>query len=227
MSKFLLLLIPFGFVALLLPSGVHADVPLIASYSLNQTAVDQTGNYGDIEIINAPYENGGVYLNGNYISGDPDSSAVITPSLTGMDIHSFTVSVDFKLGAWPATRRPILFGSSSWRWIGASVNKFGQLIFYYNGIDLPASTHIVSVDTWYTIVMIYDGTTGYLYLDGVEVSQKDFDIVYGTDREFVAHHGGNGVAFKGHLRNLNVYDGVAEALPTEQRSLGGIKALYR
>lgn len=46
------------------------------------TAADQTDNNPNVGIINEPYEEGGVYLNGNYLGSDPDSSKVLTPTIT-------------------------------------------------------------------------------------------------------------------------------------------------
>lgn len=227
MSRMMLIGIVYLSITLIPAAGFCEDATLICSYSLNQTAADQTGNFPDVEIINAPFEEGGIYLNGNYVGSDPDSSLVSTPDLTTLDFNSFSVSVDFKIGEFPTGQRPILIGGWGWRWIGVSVNYDGDLIMNYNSTYRPSSPPLISVDTWYTIAMIYDGTTGYLYLDGVEVDKVDYTLQHGGDRGFLTHHGGNGLAFKGHIRNLEVYNGVAEALPVEKRTLGDIKALYR
>ena len=227
MSKLLLLGFVFLSLTLIPTAGFCEEATLLCSYSLDQTAADQTGNFPDVLIINAPFEDGGIYLNGNYIGSDPDSSLVQTPDLTTLDFNSFSVSVDFKVGELPVGLRPILIGGSGWRWIGASLTNDGELILNYNSIYRPHSAPLVTVDTWYTIAMIYDGTTGYLYLDGVQVDKVDYTLQHGGDRNFLTHHGGNGIAFKGHIRNLEVYNGVADALPVEQKTLGDIKALYR
>lgn len=62
-------------IALLLPAGAALGqaVPIV-HYSLDQTAADLTGNYGDAGLYNAPYEDGGVYINGRYLGSDPEGS---------------------------------------------------------------------------------------------------------------------------------------------------------
>lgn len=211
-----------------LSAGIaQAEGTLIAYYTLNQTAVDQTGNNDDALIYNAPYEDGGVYLNGNYVGSDPDSSMVRTPPVTALDFSSLSVSVEFKICEWPVFNRPILFCGSSWRWMGATLTTNGQIYMNYNGYSGPTSAETVTPGVWQTLAMIHDGTTGRLVLNGVEVLSQDYVPNHNDDRRFVSHNGGNGRAFKGHLRNLRIFNGIEESLPTEHRSLGGIKALYR
>jgi hypothetical protein len=205
-----------------------ADGALLVNYTLDQTAVDQTGNYDDVGIINAPYEEGGVYLNGNYIGSDPDSSEVLTPQITLLDFSAFSASVEFKVGEWPASGyRPILICGRSWRWMGAKMNGDGELALLYNGLTTAYSTETASLDEWHTLALIYDGTTGRLILDGVELIAKDFTPNHGDDRRFVMHHSGNGIAFKGHVRNIMIYNGVEDSLPVESESWGSVKSIFR
>ena len=207
-------------------SHAEAQTTLIASYSLNGTAVDATGNNGPMELINTPYEDGGIYSNGNYIGGDPDSSFASTPSIAALDFAAFSISVDFKIAEYPPFRRPVIIGSPNWRWGGGSLNPSGTLNILHNDTEGPEGTQIVSLDTWHTLVFTYDGVTGSLYLDNEFVVSKDYNIVHGDHRFICATNGGNGTTFKGHLRNLNVYNGVLEVVPVAARSWGEIKTLY-
>ena len=227
MRRFLLPAFVFVSAASLLFGLALAEGTLIAFYTLDQTAADQTGNYADAEIINAPYEDGGVYLNGNYVGSDPDSSSVRTPNVTALDFAALSVYLEFKVSDLPSGGRPILFCGSSWRWMGASMNYNGQVYLSYNGLNGPYSSQTVSMDTWHTLAMIHDGTTGHLILDGVEVGVQDFVPNHHDDRRFVMHNGGNGLAFKGHVRNLRIYNGIEETLATEPSTWGDVKSLYR
>jgi len=181
---------------------------LLAAYSLDQTAADQTGHYADATILNAPFEDGGVYLNGKYDGTDPDGSKVQTPGVTQLDFSSLSVRADFKISEWPAANRPILYCGASWRRMGANLTSSGHLYLAYNTIGGPASAETVALDVWHTLVMTYDGAAGHVFLDGVEVAVQVFTPNHGDDRRFVTFNGGNGTAFKGHLRNLAVYNGV-------------------
>jgi hypothetical protein len=205
-----------------------AEGTLIAHYTLNQTAVDHTGNNPDATIDNAPYVEDCVYLNGNYIGSDPDSSQVLTPQISALDFSALSAYVEFKVSEWPTSGyRPILICGRSWRWMGAKMNSDGELCLFYNGLNTTYGTETVSLDEWHTLALVYDGTTGHLILDGVPLIEKDFTPNHGDDRRFVMHHSGNGIAFKGHVRNIMIYNGVEETLPTEQGSWGSVKALFR
>jgi hypothetical protein len=194
----------------LLTGAALAEGTTIAFFTLNQTATDLTGLNGDANILNAPYEDGGVYLNGKYVGSDPDGSMVQTPYVTLLDFAAMSVRVDFKVSEWPSFSRPILFCGPNWRWMGASMTTGGEVYLSYNGTVGPGSIEPVSLDVWHTLAMVYDGTTGHLILDGVEVASKDFIPTHGNDRKFVTHNGGYGTSFKGHVRNLVVYNGVVQ-----------------
>jgi hypothetical protein len=181
---------------------------LIATYSLFETAADATGNNADINLINTPYEDGGIYVNGNYVSVDPDSSDATTPHISALTFASFTISVDFKIASPYASTRPIIIAGRSWRWMGAKLRTDSRLTLFYNGIDGPVSTTAVTPGTWHRLTLTHDGSIGRLYLDnGLEASQA-FIPNDGNDRRITTSYTSSGTAFKGHLRNLKVYNGV-------------------
>lgn len=206
--KFLLLALVFMITLSIPAEKTWAEGTTLAFYSLNQTAVDLTGNCPEANIVNAPYLDGGVYLNGNYVGSDPDSAMVQTPSITMLDFSAVSVRIDFKIDALPARNRPILFCGQSWRWMGATLNSSGNIQLSYNGYPGLASTETVTACVWHTLAMVYDGTTGHLLVDGVEWVKQDFVPTHGEDRRFVTQNGSNGTAFKGYVRNLVVYNGV-------------------
>jgi len=227
MTKKMLAGLVCGMAMLLSAGAALGQAVPIAHYTLDQTAADLTGNYGDAGLYNAPYEDGGVYINGLYLGTNPEGSLVETAFLTGLDFNSFTVSVEFKIAEIPAEWHSILFGGPSWRWIGASISSSGRLWMSYNGTDRPQTDTVVTPGEWHTLALSYDGVTGVMVLDGVELDRHDFVMVHQNDRYFTSDHPGRGVAFLGHLRNLIVYDRANESVPSTQTTFGSVKALFR
>jgi hypothetical protein len=136
------------------------------------------------------------------------------------------VTVEFMIQEIPPTTRPVIVGSSSWRWIGAILDWSGELQILYNSTHGYTSNVSVSMDVWHTLVMIYDGTTGMLYVDGVLVDSREFTLNDGGDPSLETVNGANGTCFKGHLRNLNVYQGVLTGIPVGEGSVSGLKASW-
>lgn len=195
-------------VALTLQTDHSSAQTLIASYSLFETPSDATGNQVDIVLKNTPYEDRGIYVNGNYVSVDPDSSDVTTPPLAGLTIASFTISVDFKIASPYASTRPIIIVGRSWRWMGAKLRNDSRVALFYNGIDGPISTTAVIPGTWHRLTLTHDGSVGRLYLDNQLEASQAFVPNDGDDRRITTSYTSSGTAFKGHLRNLNVFNGV-------------------
>lgn len=137
------------------------------------------------------------------------------------------MTVEFKIAEIPSEWHSVLFGGPLWRWMGASISSSGRLWMTYNGRDRSQTDTVVTPGEWHTLALSYDGVTGYMHLDGVELDRHDFVIVHSDDRRFTSDHPGRGVAFLGHLRNLIVYDRFNEAVPTTRTSFGNIKALFR
>ncbi len=215
-------------VALMLtPMIALAQTTLIASYSLDGTAVDGTGTHGPMELINAPFEEGGVYLNGNYVGSQPDSSHAGTPLIPSLDMGAFSILVDFKVAEYPSITKPVIIGGSGWRWGGGSLTSDGKLQIAYNNSSGATGDQVVSLDTWHTLIFTYDGSTGSLYLDGALVTTQDYTLVHGDDRDVSTSNGALGRSFKGHIRNLNIHNGVVDVVPVMPRSWGSIKAAGR
>lgn len=215
--------------ALLLAAAadVSAQGTLIAHYTLDLTVADETGNHADAFLVNAPYEDGGIYLNGLYPGTEPDGSLMQTALLTDLQIGSCSLSIEFKVGELPGANMPILMCGPSWRWMGAGLTPTGEVFLYCNSADGPAGGPPVSLDTWHVLALAYDGTTGRLILDGVEVASRDFTANHHDDKWLSTENGANATAFKGHLRDLRVYNGFEESLPAEQVTIGELKARFR
>ncbi len=207
-------------------SPASAQWTLLASYPMNGTAEDATGTYDPIILFNTPYEGGGVYVNGIYPDGTPGAAQILTPPITALDFDAFTFSVDFKIAELPDGNIPVIVAGDLHRWGGAVLDPDGKLHILYNDIDGPAGTGSVSLDTWHYLVFTYDGTGAALYLDYELVATRTFVLDHDEDRVFTFSHGGSGTSFKGHIRNLTVYNGVLDPTPVARRTWGAIKAQY-
>jgi hypothetical protein len=209
-------------ICLLLSTGAGA-AELLATYTLDGTAADALGNYGDATLGSAPFENGGVYLNGIYGEG---GGFVSTPRIEGLTDGPFSVTVEFMIQEIPPATRPVIVGSSAWRWMGAIVDWDGHVQIIYNSTTGFLGSAAVSLDQWHTLVLIYDGATGNVYLDGVLVASQEFTLEGGGDPTLLTLNGANGTAFKGHLKNLNVYQGVLTGIPVGEASVSELKSRY-
>ena len=54
---------------------------LIAHYPLSSDANDVTGNQAPMTLINTPFQDGGIYCNGNYINVDSDCNGYPVPDI--------------------------------------------------------------------------------------------------------------------------------------------------
>ncbi len=184
-----------------------SDFELFANYSLINTAEDQTGQAEDISLINTPYQgNDGVYSNGNYIWGDPDSCLIQTPVFTNWDYTKLGLSFDFKYEEVAGANLIVSCGGS-YRWLNFYVSS-NTLDMTVNG-SLPGSTDIsVQANTWYHIDFIYENGSGKMYLDGTLVETEEFVINAGgsdSEKQISNTNFGMGMTYTGNLRNLKIY----------------------
>jgi hypothetical protein len=194
---------------------------LLAHYPFTSDASDATANFADAQLINAPIQGAeGVYSNGNYIGSDPDSCFVSTPNITSIDTADLAIAIEFKISEYPSISEPVIIGGSSWRWIGAEIGNTGLLGLVYNGIG-TASTEVVSLNTWHTLVLTYNNQLAEfkLYFNGSEAHSATATLdAPPTERDISNTHGGFGFTFKGNFRNLKVY-GPASTSSVNDRDL--------
>ena len=184
-----------------------SDFELFANYTLINTAEDQTEQAEDITLINAPYQgNDGIYSNGNYIGGDPDSCLIETPIFTDWDYTKLAFSFDFKYEEVAGANLIVSCGSS-YRWLNFYVSS-NTLDMTVNG-SLPGSSSIsVQANTWYHIDFIYENGSGKMYLDGTLVETEEFVINAGgsdSEKQISNTNFGMGMTYTGNLRNLKIY----------------------
>ncbi len=187
--------------------GIIEELEMIAHYPLTTTAVDTTGNYGDMTLINTPFQNGGIYCNGNYIYGDPDSCHAITPQIDGLTFEKFAVSAKFKVDEYSQDLNPVFTCGDGWRWMIVWLQPDSTVRFGYNGSFGYPTEVKYQKDTWHTATVTYDSTSGIgeCYLDAVLVESTTFDIEHGNDKNVGITHFGSGITFKGIFGDLKIY----------------------
>lgn len=204
-----------------------AQGTLLAHFPLVSDSADATGNNDDAYINNVVFEDGSAYFNGIYPGNDPSGSVLETGQIAGLDLHDFSVSVEFRLSELPGEARPILLVGSIYRHLLAYLDPEGHPYLIYGGGQTVDADEAVSLDEWHTAAVLYDGTTATYTIDGAVVAQTLYAIDSYDDRRIANVDGGMAHGFLGHLRNLRVYNGLEATLPTVATSLDAVKALYR
>jgi hypothetical protein len=182
---------------------------LIAHYPLNSNPNDTTGLNDPMELINTPYQEGGIYCNGIYY-GNSGYCHAITPQLGNFNFNSFAITVNFKVSEYPepGPDRPVFVGGDLYRWIQFGLRSDSTVSLRYNNGLLVPSKVKYSLNTWYQATIIYDSSTktGSLYLDNELACTAQFELFHGNDANIGITNFGSGTTFKGWLSDLRIYD---------------------
>jgi len=182
----------------------------IAHYTLINTNVDSLGNYDTITLVNTLYQGQeGVYSNGIFSGNENNNSQIITPVFDELNFEKLAITLQFKrtLGA---TNKPVIIVGGTWRWFGAQlIPRDSSISLIYNSAHkYPINIKTIEPDTWYDLTLIYQDSTGYLYIDNNLIDSIDFVIKASDNDKLILNlHGGNGTTFDGNWRNLIVYKG--------------------
>ncbi len=220
-------LLPMIMLLLLSAGLLHAQsldgFTLIAHYPLQENADDALGAYDPMTLVNTPFQDGGIYCNGNYTGSEPDSSDAGTPFLAGLSMKKFAISARFKVTEDYEKYRPILIGGPSWRWMAISLDVNLAIGLAFNDIYAYSNdgNPVISKDTWHTVTVIYDSVKaeGLLYLDGVLADSVSTPLDHANDKALTITHGGDGVTFKGFLADLKIYNGSDASLVEDEKAL--------
>ena len=194
------------FAALFFLLGIvfFASGQVIAWYPLASNPNDTTGQRGAMYLVNAPFQGGGIYCNGNY-----SNCVVETPVMPSAIFKAFTVRIKFKLEEI-INRNPLLIGGGSYRWIGILLNRDSTLTLMYNNIyEVKAATHY-TLRTWHEAMVNYDSVkaSANLYLDGVHIASAVYAIEHSMnnpDRQFLAYNPATATCYKGYMKDLRIY----------------------
>ncbi len=218
------LFVPFGG-----QSQAFSDLQLVAAWPLVADASDSLGQQAELELINVegPGQEG-IYLNGNYIYGDPDSSLAATPPID-WDFDHLAVSLEIKL-VDTSNYRPVFVFGDLYRWLGVYLqdDKLGLLVNDYSSAVL--SDKVLDPGKWYRVALRWDTGTARLYVDGQEVAMATADSLIHldspSDRRVSNTHFGLGQAFKGHWRRLYAWSGLVSTA-TRARIDAGVEFACR
>ena len=162
-----------------------------------------------LELINTPFQDGGIYCNGNYIDGDQDSCNATTPGIVDFNFSSFALSLTFKISQSYDERKPIIVGGSSWRWMSIFIDPDSSIGFDMFGafLNSPSSQAKYSPDTWHKVTVVYDSVSqaGELYFDDIMIQNEATQLNHGNENFFTITHSGAGRTFKGFLKDLKIY----------------------
>jgi len=174
--------------------------------------IDVTGFNDKMTLINAPFENGGIYCNGLYIHGDPDYCLAQTPPIKGLKFNSFSISIDFFVSE--KITQPVWIIGTSCRWLGFYLQDDGTVALLYNNWDFLTTSMTYSINEWHNAQITFDGTTTVISLDGLEAGflkfgngyvPLDYDKCGLTDTEIGVTNFSNGHVLEGWVKNLTVY----------------------
>lgn len=184
----------------------------IVDYPFSNNATDLTGNYSDATVLNAPYQNGGIYSNGKYSGNDTTGSYIRTPNITGLDLEKFAIKLDFKADT---VGKDILICGYYWRWLTVYTNPDSTLELYANlnnstGKVITTNFKVVP-GTWYSLGMVFDSLFSHdlnIFIDNSFVGNGVFltHFNHQNDFTFSNENGGTAVTFKGHWKNLQIYN---------------------
>ena len=191
---------------LFLPSLMYSQdlshLTLIAHYPLTSTANDTTGNYGPMTLVNTPFQDNGIYCNGN-----AEFCNATTPIISGLNFEAFAVSAKFKVASDFSTGCPLFICGNGWRWMGVWLTSDSSLGYIYNYSAINYTSLKFSLDAWHLATVVYDSSKGIgkYYIDGVLADSARFQLEHGNEKTFTVSHSGYGNVFKGIFSDLKIY----------------------
>jgi hypothetical protein len=188
--------------------GIIGDTA--AFYPLINTAEEVTGNYDDVELINAPFAgDSGVYSNGIYVwngTNPPDGSLIRTGHIAHLYDSTFAVQVEFMVDSI-SSMLPVIVLGDSWRYLGLAYMADGGIRTIFNGGWHTIDGVMITTGTWYVLTIRYTlaDTTAEFWLDGQLVDTRTMTLDRSENDGGISNsHFGAGLAFRGFMRNLLV-----------------------
>ncbi|MEI6853500.1 MAG: T9SS type A sorting domain-containing protein [Bacteroidota bacterium] len=188
----------------------RATSDTLAFYPLTVDGNDQMGLNSPMTLTSAPFQNGGVYCNGN-----ASGYTVLTPNILNFSFSSFAVSFDFKVEEY-LTQCVIVCGTS-YRWLGFYLQADHTLEMKYNNANYVTSTATYQTGQWYNGRLTYDGTTARMILNGIEIANITIPLVYiATDTQFGTRDYSTANCLKGYIKNLVISNNYASGIKEVQ-----------
>jgi hypothetical protein len=158
--------------------NIDINSNLLALYLLNGNALDESGNNQHGNGVNVQF---GADINGNIGSActfSGEGTYLELPNVLNMTELVWTYSIWFKLDDLPSGTAPVLLGTR------LSANAFWDIPLYirssikaiatYNGA-VSGISDVISLNTWYHVVLVIDNGVITMYLNGqLKSSKTDF-----------------------------------------------------
>jgi hypothetical protein len=176
---------------------------LIAHYPLTENAEDITGMQEKIKLQHSPSGEDGSYCSGVYNDQTTLNPDTKTAALSGFNYKNFTISVEFKVTDF------------RYQWVftlGVGGRLVGYLLKDDSTIFLTGSNHRnkkltkgkYDLNKWFLATITYNNGIAKIYLNNNIIGEDEIVFKY-FDNEFTTTNFGNGIAFKGNIRNIRVY----------------------
>jgi len=173
---------------------------LVASYPLVSDANDITGANPPMTLLNTPYQDGGIFCNGQYLKSNAE-----TPQINKFNFSAFSIIARFKAGAFPIWPIPVFVGGHGYRWAAFYLEPNGTVTLQYNNSNHVNSKTTYTLNAWHEAAITYQYRTAKLYLDGVLAAKATFTIKHGNNRDVSTTNFGGGTTFKGIFGDLRIY----------------------
>lgn len=134
------------------------------AYTFNEqslTPYDYSGNKITAASNNVSFVVGQNYGYAAHLPGTPGTNSCVYVTLPIVSTNTFTVFSSFNLLSLPGSLGVIINTAD----FSISVTSSGAIRFYLNSVIVTSATTITT--GWNTVACIYDGTTGYIYVNGV------------------------------------------------------------
>jgi len=212
--------------------SAQSSVPAaLASYTFEGAAVDVVGTNPPMTLVNAPFVDGTLSLNGLYGLGNPDGYQALA-TINGLSYGSFSFRLEFNPVSLSEPFINIINAGPSTRWMGISV-EYGELTLRLALKDFnwlfPCPAAVLTTNRWHQLVVSVDAPSGLVlvWLNGVRVREVRLTPGFqfnpegtpaaASERVFNFNNYGNATSFHGAIDNFKVYNGsISDA---EMRSL--------
>ncbi|MCZ7359863.1 MAG: LamG domain-containing protein [Candidatus Methanoperedens sp.] len=194
------------------------------------------GNNATCSGINCPGATTGKF--GNALSFDGINDRISNSSST---VLNFTNNVDYSVSAWMQTTGasyPKGDSALAGRWLGFRgwmvyfPNNDGAVSIYADANRFQSANGVYPNDgAWHHIVGIKDGSTGYVYIDGImkgsgSIGQSSISGLSATF-DIGTYAGGAGEIFNGKIDDVQIYNRVLSQEEIYASYNAGIHRLYR
>lgn len=223
---FFLLSILLGSFGFLSAQDFNAMEP-VAWYTLIDSAGDKLGQQPPVKLMNATFEGtDGIYSNGIYpFSGSGNGTLIESPKLPALYEPTFAVSLEFKIDSLDGQNHTIIMLGISWRYLGFTLLFNEKLAIEFNGYTYAIPGIEPKADQWYDFALVYNllDSTAYYYLDSQLIHEQKGPLIRDDLDDFITNTNfGEGTTFRGHWRNLRVYqsdDLFSSILPLDHHEL--------